>query len=504
MKKRTIFGRADSDPRVLTCEHHHRKVLIGVVLLALTVRFLLLFHIVTANPTRFFQDLDVVEAKICQSELPYLNHFGYEVSSIAHAWVHGGKIFESPFGGSTGPTAWIAPGMVLPYAFSFALWGCFTPTSIFFINGIALAISALLVIIVYRLGFLIADSPSVGMLAAFLFAILPYEAWIFHVHSQRDFNFIVLWFALLLHAVLCTIKDPNRSGIRFGVVSCFAAIFHPGFLLCAGAGLVLALPTRSALQKFRLGFTLAVIHILLLGPYVAWQSGRLGGFVPLRSNAEFELFLGNSEASRGVLTGDLLDKLHPNGNPDEYSRYRKLGEYRFVREAGNRFRQSFDTQAFLKNTVRRCHQFFVGYTAKPWDVSALTVITKRVFWITFGLSLVGLVVVRRCRPKRLEVAALVFTLAYAFPYLITGIMERYRIPISPVVAVSLAILVSEVWRILEAQGFRRRPRKMEVDGRHEKASVPKNALVGLNSVPCPQFRSCRSPYDRLGEEPRRF
>jgi hypothetical protein len=65
------------------------------------------------------------------------------------------------------------------------------------------------------------------------------------------------------------------------------------------------------------------------------------------------------------------------------------------------------------------------------------------------------VVIRLGRPSRLETAALLFTLGYAFPYLLTGIMERYRIPITPVVAVSLAILIIETWRRIGAPGAAR-------------------------------------------------
>jgi len=76
------------------------------------------------------------------------------------------------------------------------------------------------------------------------------------------------------------------------------------------------------------------------------------------------------------------------------------------------------------------------------------VAVKRAFWGLFFLTPVALVVVRRGRPRRLETAALLVALAYAAPYLVTGIMERYRIPLTPVVAVALALLVTEGHRVL--------------------------------------------------------
>ena len=112
-----------------------------VLLLALTFRVALLLGNIADHPRFFFQDLGKVEAEISSAVEPYLYAFGFEASYIALAWVSAGQGFASPFGGSTGPTAWIAPGVVALYAVSFSLWGCFTFQSILFVFGIALVVS---------------------------------------------------------------------------------------------------------------------------------------------------------------------------------------------------------------------------------------------------------------------------------------------------------------------------------------------------------------------------
>jgi hypothetical protein len=71
---------------------------------------------------------------------------------------------------------------------------------------------------------------------------------------------------------------------------------------------------------------------------------------------------------------------------------------------------------------------------------------KAAMWAAPVLSLVALVAVRGRRLSAEEGAMLLFTLAYVVPYLVTGIMERYRIPIVPTVAVVLALLV---WTAME-------------------------------------------------------
>ena len=422
------------------------SALTAVLLLALAVRVLLLTHIASRHPEYFFQDLDAVQTEIHQPGVPYMNDFGYEASNIAYAWASGGQVYSSPFGGATGPTAWIAPGIVLPYLISFTLWGCFTPASIFFAYGIALGISVLTSFVVFRVGTLMSGSRSVGLLSGALFAVLPYEAWTFHTSSQLDFNLLVLWFALLLFAVLRTIDERGRSGLMLGIVSSCAALFNPGFLLCAGVGFLLALPGRNARQRLNLGLILVVVHLLLLGPFAAWQSVRIGTFVPVKSNAPVELFIGNTDTASGLLRHQVFLTHHPSQNDDEFVRYSEIGESAYVKEARQKFRAAFDLHEFMENTVRRSYMFFFGYEVKTWDHSPLKVAVKRGLWLVFFFSLVGLIVVRRGRPRRLETAALLFTLAYAVPYLITGIMERYRIPITPMVAVALAILVAEAWR----------------------------------------------------------
>jgi hypothetical protein len=446
MEEKPVSREAGPRPSDEVASLRLRAALTAVLLLALAVRVFLLTHISLQHPEYLVQDLDEVETGISTPGVPYMNDFGFEASNIAYAWACDGQVYASPFGGATGPTAWIAPGIVLPYAISFALWGCFTPAAILFAYGMALVVSVVTTFAVFHIGKLISGSSWLGLLSAVLFAILPYEAWTFHTNSQLDFNLLVLWFALLLLAVLKTIAEPQRGGLVLGVTSSLAALFNPGFLLCSGIGFLLALPGRSARQRVHLGWSLVAVHLVLVGPYIAWQSARIGTFVPVKSNAPVELLIGNTDTASGLLRHQVFLRHHPSQNDTEFVHYSEVGEGAYVHEARHRFLESFRLGDFVENSVRRTHLFFAAYEVKSWDHSSFKIILKRSLWLAFFFTLVGLVVIRLGRPTRLETAALLFTLAYAFPYLLTGIMERYRIPITPIVAVSLAILVFEAWR----------------------------------------------------------
>jgi hypothetical protein len=437
-------GIADAPPEV----GGGGAALSAIVLLAVVLRIALLTHILATHPDYLVQDLAQLETAIRSTEAPYVNDFGYEASNIAHAWVCGGQGFASPFGGATGPTAWIAPGVVAIYALAFALWGCFTPSSILFAYALALAGSAAATVAVFRTGALMAGKRSTGLLAAAAFALLPYEAWTFHTSSQLDFNLQVLWFAVLLLQVLRVVAEPRRSGAGFAVTAAAAALFNPGFLLCTAVGALLALPDRSPRSRLGLLLRLAVAHLLVLGPYVAWQSARLGVLVPVKSNAPVELLIGTTDTASGLLRHEVFLAHHPSQNDAEYRRYRDLGEGAYVADARSRFLQSFSLGDFAADSVRRGYEFFLHYELKPWDHSPRTIAVKRAFWGLFFLAPVALVAVRRGRPRRLETAALLLALAYAAPFLATGIMERYRIPLTPVVAVALALLAAEGHRRL--------------------------------------------------------
>jgi hypothetical protein len=421
-----------------------------VLLLALTIRVALLLGNIADHPWFFFQDLGKVAAEISRSEEPYMNAFGFEASNTAHAWVCAGQGFASPFGGSTGPTAWIAPGVVALYAVSFSLWGCFTFESILFTFGIALVVSLMTTSVVFHIGRRVGGHSDVGFLAALFFAFLPYEAWIFRIAGHLDFNLQVLWFAVLLLAVLRAM-DRNRrpSGFEFGAVSSVAAIFNPGFLFCAAAGFIFAIRGRSRREMGRFVLLAGLAHVVILGPVVAIQSARLGGFVPVKSNAGFEMYLGNTTEAHGILQNRAFRAHHPSQNAEEFTRYGRMGELEYVREESRRFRDSVRFEDLFKYSLRRTYHFFLGYQVKLWDASSAVIAVKEMFWKLPLISLLVLAAVRRGRLESTEWLVVLFALAYSFPYLLTGVMERYRIPVVSATSVILALVthaILEYWR----------------------------------------------------------
>jgi hypothetical protein len=177
---------------------------------------------------------------------------------------------------------------------------------------------------------------------------------------------------------------------------------------------------------------------------VVVQSFRVGGFVPVKSNAGFETYLGNTREARGLLQDAAFQAHHPSQNAAEFVHYGEVGEFEYLRETQRRFREDLQFREFLDNTVRRAVYFFLAYEVKPWDHSPAVSALKAALWTVPIMSFLGLIVMRRGRLKAAEGLVLLFTLAYSLPYLLTGVMERYRIPMVSAVALFLALLTWEL------------------------------------------------------------
>jgi uncharacterized membrane protein len=418
-----------------------------VLLLATLVRLALLGANIVLHPELFHLDATSLVPEISSPELPNMNDFGWEASAIAYAWTCTDQGFASPFGADTGPTAWIAPGVVALYGAAFSLWGCFTPPSVFFVFAVALILSVVTTYVVFRIGLEISDSRAVGVIAAILFAILPLEARVFIETGHLDFNLQVFWLAILLYTALRILRrDWVSAALALGVVSSAAMYFNPGFVLCTAAAGLVWIRGRDMASSRRFLSLMATIHLIIVGPYVLYQSARLGTFVPVKSNAGFELFLGNTEEAEGILTVSVFRAHHPASNQTEFHKYRELGEEEYVRSARESFFSQFRLDTYSYYTIRRLLGYFLVFNlGSPVDSTPLA-LAKMAFWPLPAISLIALIVSRKGKLERTEILLPLFVLAYAFPYLVAGVNSRYRIPIAAPTVVAIALLVGPALR----------------------------------------------------------
>lgn len=435
------FGTQSYDPSV-----RWRVGLYFVAALGLILRLGFLSVSIVEHYEYFFPDKGTLLSGFWQDQKPHLFEFGWEASSIACAWVCVGDGFANPFGARTGPTAWIAPAPVLAFALAFSLFGCFTPGAVLFLFALSLLFSLFMTGLVFLTVLRLLGDPLRALGAAFLFAVLPFDAWIFRVTGHLDFNFPSFALAVTLFAAVAYWQLPQRrTAMVLGAVGGAAAHVFPGFALCAvvavGAALGCRIPgARGAHLLAALGSA-----ALVAAPYSLWQSIRLGMLVPVKSNAGFELFLGNQPEAGGVLAGQVFARYHPSQNVEEFGRYRRVGEARYVREKGREFWRHLSFEDFCKNTLRRLAYFFFLYDQKPWDHGGWRLWAKRLLWFSPGALMVAAAAVAWRRRQTELWLVLSVALAYAAPYLVAGIMDRYKYPLAPLLCVLAVALPGGRW-----------------------------------------------------------
>jgi len=87
--------------------------------------------------------------------------------------------------------------MVMLYAASFYLFGCFTFNSILFMFLLALVLSLTIMVLIYRLSIELFANPAIGYTGAILFALSPEDVFIFRRIYEQDFNIMAFLFILL-------------------------------------------------------------------------------------------------------------------------------------------------------------------------------------------------------------------------------------------------------------------------------------------------------------------
>ncbi len=419
-----------------------RWALLAALIVTAALRLNFLGRNIDNNPSFFVQPAADVLDRVADPTTPYMNVLGFEVSNIACSWVCFGQGFASPFGGDTGPTAWIAPGLVALYGASFAVFGCFTVESILALFGVALLLSLATCWLTYASAQLMFSDRGVGALAALLFAVAPFDLWLFRVGSAMELNVYTFLLALLLLLAIRYWRLPT-AGRLLGLAAATAAavFFYPGFGLCAVTAVALRLVVA---RRGRVA-----VHVLLLSgvvmaavsPYLAWQHTRLGGWVPVKSNGPFELYVGNTPEARGVLSDAVFELHHPSQSQAEFLRYRALGELPYVREKLGEFRRQFSLPRFAAVTGERAFAYFFAYSPKEWDTQPLRTGVKRLLWALPGVILLIFPLARRRQLGSSVLVAYALVATFALPFLLAGVMERYRLPIVPVIAILGAALL---------------------------------------------------------------
>jgi 4-amino-4-deoxy-L-arabinose transferase-like glycosyltransferase len=360
---------------------------------------------------------------------PPLFHFGfgYETGAVAYSLAIGHG-FSSPFGGSTGPTAWIAPLYPGMCALVFKVFGSFTNASGFVILLINSIFSALTCIPLCRIGELTVGR-KVGYWSGWIWAAgvifmrWP-TTWIWDMSAS-----VLLMSILFLQSLrLAKESDWKRWG-RFGLVWGIAALTNPAllaFLPAAGLYPVFKLRRREE-RWFAHAALSALVFAAVISPWLIRNRVTLGKWVFIRDNAPFEFSLGNYHGSNAMGWGGK----HPTQNKWEYAKYKQMGELAYI-ASKERLAMEFvkqEPREFASLCVTRVGAFWTGTILdyvnphyEPWR--------KWFYWPLSALMLYGLIV---ALARRVDGAWLYFWLTFLYPitYYLVYPQLRYRYAIEP-------------------------------------------------------------------------
>ena len=258
----------------------------------------------------------------------YLFAHPYEMGLVANSLIHG-LGYSSPFGGSTGPTAIVAPGYPTLIAPIFLVFGTDTFASALAITGLQIVVSLLTIWLMMHVTAEMLDSRTATLAGAFWAISVPllFIPAIFWETSLSAFAFV----GIVALAIRCHREPTKPAWILLGTCCGVAALINPALLPS-----FLAIMGWVAYETRQVARTAAVVGLLaLLLVYAPWpirNAYRFHAFIPMRSTVGLEMYMGN----RPGATGHLDESLFPMFNKQELASYISKGEVAYTGDQGKR------------------------------------------------------------------------------------------------------------------------------------------------------------------------
>jgi Dolichyl-phosphate-mannose-protein mannosyltransferase len=334
-----------------------------------------------------------------------------------------GRGLSSPFGGSTGATAFLAPGYPALVGLLFRLFGSYSLESALVLMVLQTLFAVLTVAAITHVARELFGSPVANLAGAF-WAASPALVWL-PVFAWETGLSTLLLIGMVLLALRCASKSSKGLWATVGACCGLAMLVNPSLML-ALLGVVgwAAYQTRSVWRYEPLMGVF--ICVALFAPWPIRNALVLHAFIPLRSNFGYEVWQGNHAGGTGMFDSTL----YPLNNRREYSDYAAKGELAYIREksatAKNYIRANPDQ--FIKLIVKRVGLFWIG---------ASEVNSRLLEWHAVATSLLGLLGLGALFAQKRATAMLLFLplLVFPLPYYVTHPDFRFRIVLDPLLTI---------------------------------------------------------------------
>ena len=397
--------------RKLNCAPPSKRI--AILSLALLARLFILWFVVARFPHN------------------WLYTRGIELGTLAQSLV-AGQGLSSPFGGSTGPTALLAPGYPAIISLFFRIFGPFTFTAAIAVMLMQLLFSVTTVLLIMRVAQRCFGNRTADLAGTFWAVSLPL-IWMPTIFWETCLSTLLL-VGMIALALRCE-QQPSRSlWPLMGAYCGLAALVNPALLPALLA--MLGWAAWQTRKTFLYSPLLSLLVLLLV--FVPWpirNARALGAFIPLRSTVGLELWMGN----RAGATGFLDESVFPMFNRWEYDQYVAKGEVAYMQDKSalaKVYVRAHPVQ-FMQLSAIRFVRFWTGTGNK--DGSMLFTLHAV---LTTSLGAIG--IWRLWQRRRFSLAALFFLplMLFPLPYYITHAEFRYRLVVDPLLTVLAAYAVS--------------------------------------------------------------
>ncbi len=341
-----------------------------------------------------------------------------------------GHGLSSPFGGTTGPSAFLSPGYPTLVAIIFAIFGPYSFKSEAVMMSLQTTFGAATVLVLMLLTRRIFGM-RIATIAGLICALCPPALFLPTLFWETSLS-VLLATILFAVALQCADDSTMTNWFWLGLTAAAALLVNPSLLpivLCCFAWATYKVRSGSLFAP-AMGIMLCVALSL---PWAVRNLRQMHAFIPLRSNLGYELWQGNRPGSDGFFLVDL----HPNVNVVEFQRYEELGEVGYMHEklAIAKKRIADNPRWFLTLTTKRIYYFWTGIGRQSSGL-VIAYITA-----TSLLGFAGLAMLWR-RNRALAAYFLLPLMLFPVPYYITHPDFRFRLGIDPILVALSAYALS--------------------------------------------------------------
>ncbi len=359
---------------------------------------------------------------------------GAEYDSIAVA-IFSGRGYSDPFRCGTGPTSWMPP--VLPYFLAFLY--CITGDDRSLVVGVVLMLQALVVF--WTILIVVADCETLGATWFTYIAMILVLFTNFHELFQKTHDgWLVLLLTNCIWLGIVERWDTPIALARWGLLGGVATLSSPilgAVWACLTIWRWLRVATCSNLLVFLNNAIkpltyVAIVCSLIVTPWLVRDFAVFGVWVPIKSNAMFELWQSQCLDDDGVLDMNTT-ALHPyiaDGKLREI--YEAKGEIRFVSDCGVLARESILSEPghYGVRVLRRLLAATLIYQAHDRVDSSnrwIVILTTVVFPFP-AFAILAMLCFKRRWNKRVKAAVAIYCMLL-LPYVLVSYCERYAMPL---------------------------------------------------------------------------